>query len=171
MEEWGCNLGEDVFLSEEEMEVPLGSLDNFRDADGMKDCQNDVDNLVDDLNADWLKNKDVHDGNFKDQECCPSVVNKGVTMQQLQQFQHACSSVPKVPSSLSVLPSNSDQLAGLGSFAYGSGMGKKGKQAVVHYSSSKSKKSKKKHVGTVLNIQRVLLKGLLDFLRKIENRF
>lgn len=66
VEEWRCNLGEDAFLLEEELETPLDTLDNIHDVDGMEDCQNDVHILVDDLNDEWLKNNDEQVGKLKE---------------------------------------------------------------------------------------------------------
>lgn len=71
VEEWGCNLGEDAFLSEEETVPSTEALSNINDAAGMKDIQGDMDDLVDDLSDEWLKGTEAHVGNFIKDECIP----------------------------------------------------------------------------------------------------
>jgi len=61
VEEWGCNLGEDVFLSEEETVSPTEEIINGNDAVGLDDFNDNIDELVADLKEDWLQNSgDLH---------------------------------------------------------------------------------------------------------------
>lgn len=52
VEEWGCNLGEDAFLSEDVSDSRTEALSHQNDAPGMEDYQGDLDALVDDLSND-----------------------------------------------------------------------------------------------------------------------
>jgi len=69
MEEWGCNLGEDAFLSEEELDSPSDNLANIHDTVGLENCQDDVDSLVDDLNKDWLQGNIEQSDKVKGKAC------------------------------------------------------------------------------------------------------
>lgn len=55
VEEWGCNLGEDVFLSEDVSDTRTEALSHQNDALEMEDYQGDLDALVADLSNDWQK--------------------------------------------------------------------------------------------------------------------
>jgi len=61
VEEWGCNLVEDAFLLEEEMESRTEVLSNHNDAPRMEEVQGEMDELVDDLNKEWLKQDEKKD--------------------------------------------------------------------------------------------------------------
>jgi len=63
VEEWGCNLGEDAFMSEEEIDPRAKALSICKDVAGMEEFNGEMDDLVDDLNKEWQKN-DVQENNF-----------------------------------------------------------------------------------------------------------
>jgi len=71
VEEWGCNLGEDAFLSEEEIESTTEALSNHNDAPGMEEVQGYMDDLVDELSKEWLNQDEHKDGN--DYSAAPSM--------------------------------------------------------------------------------------------------
>jgi len=66
VEEWGCNLGEDAFLTEIENESLSDTLPQLNIDDGMEEVQGEweLDDLVDDLHKEWskhdLKNEGKH---------------------------------------------------------------------------------------------------------------
>jgi hypothetical protein len=68
VEEWGCNLGEDAFLSEEETVSPMEELINSNDRAGLDNINDNLDELVDDLKEDWLNNSSDQHVNFKQAE-------------------------------------------------------------------------------------------------------
>lgn len=81
VEEWGCYLGEDAFLSEDGTETRTEALSHRDDVPVMDDIQADMDELVQDLSKEWIqpeihlegKNNDVHVAaplvqNFRDDE-------------------------------------------------------------------------------------------------------
>jgi len=73
--EWGCNLGEDSFLAEEETESRTEVLYGHNDVPVLDEVQGEVDALVNDLNKDWSqfgskqKKKDFVDGVVSQEEC------------------------------------------------------------------------------------------------------
>ena len=85
VEEWGCNLGEDAFLSEEELESPSDNLANIHDTVGMENCQDDVDALVDKLNKDWLQGNNEQTDKLKGKACISVKESKVELVQQVKQ--------------------------------------------------------------------------------------
>ena len=63
VEEWGCNLGEDAFMSEDEIDSRAEALSIGNDVPVMEEFKGDMDDLVDDLHEEWQKN-DVQENNF-----------------------------------------------------------------------------------------------------------
>ncbi|AES70226.2 hypothetical protein MTR_3g049960 [Medicago truncatula] len=78
-EEWGCNLGEDAFMTEEEKESRTEALSTHNDAPGMEEVQGEIDDLVDDLNKERMKSDEQQNNNIID-ACFHSdvLVNAGV---------------------------------------------------------------------------------------------
>lgn len=58
VEEWGCNLGEDTFLSEEESESKMEAI--IKNASVLEEINGDMNELVDDLNEEWLNGVDIN---------------------------------------------------------------------------------------------------------------
>lgn len=81
VEEWGCSLGEDAFLSDEEAETRPAAVHNV-DEDDLEEIQGEweLHELVDDLRDEWCK----HDGkktvgNFKHKKPAASVSKPDVS--------------------------------------------------------------------------------------------
>jgi len=148
VEEWGCNLGEDVFLSEEELESPSDTLANIHDAVGMEDCQDDVDVLVDDLNKYWLQGNDEQVGNLKEEDCITLKESKVVFVQQVQQAE---ATLEQGPCTVNIVTSEENHVNLNSSFVVGSCSVKEGKKtSATSRSSSNPKQKKKKQAGVVL---------------------
>jgi hypothetical protein len=64
VEEWGCNLGEDAFLSKDatESEARTEALSQNNDDPGFEKVNGDMDVLVDDLSNEWMENINVEVG-------------------------------------------------------------------------------------------------------------
>jgi len=71
VEEWGCNLGENAFLTVEDPEPCLEGLNNFDDVHRMEGLQGEMDDLVEDLNIEWSQGSKNKGGSFKDEGCDP----------------------------------------------------------------------------------------------------
>lgn len=54
VEEWGCHLGDDAFLTEDEKDSRTEVLSQQNDAHVLKDVQGEFDDLVNDLNKEWM---------------------------------------------------------------------------------------------------------------------
>lgn len=64
VEEWGCNLGEDAFLREDESEIVPETSPQFNDVNGMDEVQGEweLDDLVNDLHKEWSQHIDNKEG-------------------------------------------------------------------------------------------------------------
>lgn len=62
VEEWGCNLGEDAFLSEEEMVKSVEELSNHNEDPVMEEVQGEMEDLVEDLNKAWSLQDEIKGG-------------------------------------------------------------------------------------------------------------
>lgn len=62
VEEWGCNLGEDAFLSEEEMVPSVEVLSNHNEEPIMEEVQGELEDLVEDLNKAWSLQDEIKGG-------------------------------------------------------------------------------------------------------------
>jgi len=63
MEEWGCNLGEDAFLTEVDSVTEPEALPQYNNVPGLDEVHGEweLEELVDDLHKEWNK----HDGTNK----------------------------------------------------------------------------------------------------------
>jgi hypothetical protein len=59
VEEWGCNLGEDAFMTEVDTESKPETLSQHNDVDGLEEVQGEweLDDLVNDLHNDWSQHE------------------------------------------------------------------------------------------------------------------
>lgn len=64
-EDWGCNLGEDAFMAEEEVETKAETFSIRNDVLEMDEFRGDMDNLVADLSKDWQTNIAQNNNFFK----------------------------------------------------------------------------------------------------------
>ena len=78
VEEWGCNLGEDAFLSEVEADSRTEALTNVNDAPGLEDYHGEMNDLVEDLNEEWLKDVELNDDMVNREASSP--LNKNVNV-------------------------------------------------------------------------------------------
>lgn len=64
VEEWGCNLGEDAFLREDESENVPETSPQFNDVNGIDEVQGEweLDDLVNDLHKEWSQHIDNKEG-------------------------------------------------------------------------------------------------------------
>lgn len=140
VEECGCNLGEDDFLSEEDPVPSTEELTNCTEAAGLDDINNNMDELVDDLKNDWLHNSGEHLDNCslkhspEDDVALPSKKEADVA------------SDSKVHLVKFVSNQLGSSLVGQRSLKAGKGNGSKAKSS----SSSKNKNKKKKKDGVIL---------------------
>lgn len=174
VEEWGCNLGEDSFLSEEETVPPTEALSNINDVADTEDIQGDMDDLVEDLNEAWLKGTEAHVGNLIDDDCIP--LNK--TKDKMEILSTQAEAVVGPHGSFSgdkgkLIEDVSKQIVGSCSITEGN------KRALKSIPSSKNKKKKtvgvsfKHSAGFVKRIARLPLsnrKEILKVLKKQESK-
>jgi hypothetical protein len=80
VEEWGCNLGEDAFLREDESESVPETSPQFNDANDMEEVQGEweLDDLVTDLHKEWSQQNDKKGG----KQLIVEDVSKAVTCDQ-----------------------------------------------------------------------------------------
>jgi len=78
MEEWGCNLGEDAFLTEIENESLPDTLPQLNIDDGMEEVQgeSELDDLVDDFHKEWSKHELKNEGKHPVREEAVTHVSK-----------------------------------------------------------------------------------------------
>jgi len=97
VEEWGCHLGEDVFLTEEASDQCVHNVDvesEFAAGHGLEELCGDVDALVDDIQKEWrdheakaasviLKNVDSNNGgNVRSEKAAGFAADADATLQQ-----------------------------------------------------------------------------------------
>jgi len=146
VEEWGCNLGEDSFMLEEETVPSTEALSNIHDAAGMVDIHGDMDDLVEDLNVEWVKNVEANDVSFIDADCVPFNFTKNVKVVQDKQAEVVVGH--QGPIKCYIAKSSESASKHMGACVVGSCSLKEGKKRASHsLSSSKSKHIKKKKEG------------------------
>lgn len=174
VEEWGCYLGEDVFLLDDERVSPQHSSLNFRDLDGVENCQDDIDALVDDLNVDWQQGCSDHVASFQAAASC-SVKDSKAVVEKLEQL--AEQPLQQKLGDGNFVISKVNQVSHSKSCGVGSGAGKGNKkQVAVSRSFSNFKKKKQatialKHTaGFIKRISRLPLKDRKKVLKVLKKR-
>jgi len=102
VEEWGCNLGEDAFLTEEVIDSrpeTLSILSNVNDLDVVQG-QWELDELVTDLHREWGDQGGQHVGSTSQEQQATNVNELSQTKQNLM---HASSSKPQALNDVAVL--------------------------------------------------------------------
>jgi hypothetical protein len=94
VEEWGCNLGEDAFLTEVDYEPRPETLIN--NVDGMEEVQGEweLDDLVNDLHKEWSAHEGRKEGNHCDKEDVEACnITKGVITDSCKKQKQVASTV------------------------------------------------------------------------------
>jgi len=134
-------------------------LSNLNDAAGMEDCHGNMDDLVEDINEEWVNNFEAHGDRFIDADCIPYNFTKNVTVAQGKQAEAV--KRQQDPTTSDVVKSTENASKHNGNCVDGTGSIKEGKKkALQSISSSKSKHIKKKKEG-------VILKHTAGFVKKI----
>jgi len=112
VEEWGCNLGEDAFLTEDDSETELEALTQFNNDPGLDEVQGEweLDELVDDLHEEWIKHDDTKKG--KHITKLPNTVdNETICTRQRNSF--VSTILEPILKSENIIPKNNQQVPNL----------------------------------------------------------